>query len=56
MTLSRLAVERLEDGLEPQQAAEDTIETFADLTDSTAGVIVLDDAGRVGSAYNSQAM
>lgn len=56
VTLSRRAVQALEAGHSAQQAAESTIEAFADLTGSTAGVILLDDEGRVGSAYNSAAM
>ena len=56
VTLSREAVGHLESGLEPQAAADAAIEAFADLTGSTAGLIVLDGEGRAGSAYNSQAM
>lgn len=56
VTLSRMAVERLEAGDSPQKAAEHTIERFEELTDSTAGIIVLDSEGRAGSAYNSAAM
>lgn len=56
VTLSRLAVERLEAGDSPQKAAEHAIEQFEELTDSTAGIIVLDSEGRAGSAYNSAAM
>ncbi|HET7323816.1 MAG TPA: isoaspartyl peptidase/L-asparaginase [Halococcus sp.] len=56
VTLSRLAVEYLEAGDSPQEAAECAIEEFEELTGSTAGIIVLDSEGRAGSAYNSAAM
>ncbi len=56
VTLSREAVRHLEAGRNPQEAAECAIEEFEDLTDSTAGIIVLDSEGRAGSAYNSAAM
>lgn len=56
VTLSRLAVDRLEAGDDPQTAAEHAIEELADVTDSEAGVIVLDHEGTAGSAYNTAAM
>ncbi|MGN8213544.1 isoaspartyl peptidase/L-asparaginase [Halococcus salifodinae] len=56
MTLSRLAVERLEAGDSPETAAEHAIDELAVETDGGAGIIVLDDEGRVGSAYNTDAM
>jgi beta-aspartyl-peptidase (threonine type) len=56
VTLSRLATERLEAGDGPQEAAERAIGKFEEVTDSTAGIIVLDSEGRAGSAYNSAAM
>lgn len=55
-TLAREAVRRLEAGENPQEAATNAIKEFEELTDSTAGIIVLDDEGRAGSAYNSAAM
>jgi beta-aspartyl-peptidase (threonine type) len=55
-TLAREAVRRLEVGEGPEEAATNAIEEFEDQTASTAGIIVLDSAGRVGSAYNSAAM
>jgi beta-aspartyl-peptidase (threonine type) len=55
-TLAREAVRRLEDGESPEEAATNAIEEFEELTTSTAGLIVLDRAGRAGSAYNSAAM
>ena len=55
-TLAREAVRRLEAGENPREAAANVIGEFEELTDSTAGIIVLDDEGRTGSAYNSAAM
>ena len=56
VTLSRLAVDHLENGVSAQDAADQAIEEFAELTDSTAGIIVCDRNGDTGSAYNSQLM
>jgi len=55
VTLSRLAVDRLEEGETPEEAAENAIEEFESLTGSTAGIIVCD-GEEVGSAYNSDGM
>ncbi|WP_435077314.1 isoaspartyl peptidase/L-asparaginase [Halococcus sp. AFM35] len=55
-TLAREAVRRLEDGEGPTEAAENVLEAFEEQTASTAGIIVLDESGRAGSAYNSAAM
>ncbi|EMA40398.1 peptidase T2 asparaginase 2 [Halococcus morrhuae DSM 1307] len=55
-TLAREAVRRLEDGEHPTDAAANAIDEFERLTGSTAGVIVLDESGQTGSAYNSAAM
>jgi len=55
VTLSRLAVDRLEAGESPEEAAEGAIEEFEAITDSTAGIIVCDGQA-VGSAYNSDGM
>jgi isoaspartyl peptidase/L-asparaginase-like protein (Ntn-hydrolase superfamily) len=55
-TLSRRAVELLEDGHTAPAAAEQAIEEFGDLVEGTAGVIVADAAGRTGSAYDSESM
>lgn len=54
--LARAAVERLESGQQPQNAAEAAIESFADDAVGTAGVIVLDTDGNAGRSYNSDAM
>jgi beta-aspartyl-peptidase (threonine type) len=56
VTLAREAVRRLETGEGPVEAATNAIEEFEERTASTAGIIVLDRAGRAGSAYNSAAM
>lgn len=56
VTLSRQAVFHLEGGASAQEAADRSIEEFADLTDSTAGIIVCDREGETGSAYNSELM
>lgn len=55
-TLARRAVRRIEEGERPNEAAEGAIEEFEALTDSTAGVIVLDRDGNRGSAFNAAAM
>jgi beta-aspartyl-peptidase (threonine type) len=55
VTLSRRAVRHLEAGRDAETAAELAIEEFAEVTGSSAGVIV---AGResLGSAFNSEGM
>ncbi|WP_435176245.1 isoaspartyl peptidase/L-asparaginase [Halorussus sp. AFM4] len=55
-TLTRRAVRHLESGRDAQTAADLAIEEFAELTGSSAGVIVLDRDGTAGSAFNSDAM
>ena len=55
VTLSRLAVDALEDGHDAQTAAETAMARFDDVTGSSAGIIVCTDAG-VGSAFTSEAM
>lgn len=56
VTLARRAVGHLEMGRSAGDAAELAIEELADYTGSEAGVIVLDNDGGVGEAYNSAAM
>jgi isoaspartyl peptidase/L-asparaginase-like protein (Ntn-hydrolase superfamily) len=56
VTLSRLAVEHLEEGRTAAEAAELAIEAFEATTGSRAGVIVLGSDGDHGSAFNSDAM
>ena len=55
-TLTRRAVRHLETGFDAQAAADRAVEEFAELTGSSAGVIVLDRDGNAGSAFNSEAM
>ena len=56
VTLARRAVDHLELGRDPQEAAELAIEEFEDITGSDAGVVVMDAEGYAGSAFNSAAM
>jgi isoaspartyl peptidase/L-asparaginase-like protein (Ntn-hydrolase superfamily) len=56
VTLSRVAVDHLEDGADAQEAADSAIEYFAEHTDGEAGVIVAGTDGTVGSAFNSASM
>ncbi len=55
-TLSRRAVDFLEDGHDAQTAAETAIEAFGDLAAGVAGLIVLTPDGDTGSAYDSDSM
>jgi len=55
-TLTRRAVRHLESGDDAQTAADRAVAEFAELTGSSAGVIVLDGDGNAGSAFNSEAM
>ena len=55
VTLSRRAVDLLDDGLDAQAAADRAIDEFEAITDSGAGVIVLGDEG-AGSAFNTEGM
>jgi beta-aspartyl-peptidase (threonine type) len=55
VTLSRRAVDHLDDGLDAQAAADRAIAEFEALTGSGAGVIVLGDDG-AGSAFNTDGM
>lgn len=54
--LARRAVAGLADGLSAQRAADRALAEFEDLTDSTAGLIVLGADGDAGAAFNSAAM
>ena len=56
VTLARRAVDHLEMGRDATAAADLAMEEFADLTGSTAGVIVADNTGGTGAAFNSEAM
>ncbi|WP_435074713.1 isoaspartyl peptidase/L-asparaginase [Halorubrum sp. HHNYT27] len=55
VTLSRRAVDFLDEGLDAQRAADRAIDEFESITGSDAGVIVLDDDG-AGSAFNTDGM
>lgn len=54
--LARRAVDAVEDGDDPQTAAERMIRGFGSETGEQAGVIVLDSDGRTGSSFNSDGM
>ena len=54
--LARRVVDAVEDGDDPQTAAERTIRGFGTETGEQAGVIVIDRDGRTGSAFNSDGM
>jgi len=56
LTLSRRAVDRLEDGEDAQVAAEAAIAEYGELVDGSAGVILLTPDGDAGRAFNSDAM
>jgi beta-aspartyl-peptidase (threonine type) len=55
VTLSRRAVQYLEDGTDAGTAARNAIDDFGDLTEGSAGVIVLGEES-AGRAFNSDAM
>ena len=55
-TLTRRAVRHLENGLSAQEAAERAIEELGELTGEGAGVIVLDNDGGYGEAFNTEGM
>lgn len=56
VTLSRRAVDHLELGRDPQDAADLAIEEYEELTGGKAGIIVMNRDGAVGSAFNTEAM
>jgi isoaspartyl peptidase/L-asparaginase-like protein (Ntn-hydrolase superfamily) len=56
VTLARRTVDHLEAGRDAADAADLAIEEFADITGSTAGVIVMGNDGSTGEAFNSDAM
>ncbi|MEF8780217.1 MAG: isoaspartyl peptidase/L-asparaginase [Haloferacaceae archaeon] len=55
VTLSRRAVELLEDGLDAQAAADRAIAEFEEVTGSGAGIVLLGESG-AGSAFNTDGM
>lgn len=54
--LCRDAIDRLETGADPQAAADGAVARLGEETGGHAGVIVADDQGRVGRAYNTGGM
>ncbi len=54
--LARRVVDAIEDGDDPETAAQRIIRGFGTETGEEAGVIVIDDDGRTGSAFNSAGM
>lgn len=56
LMLAREAVDRLEDGLSPDEAAASAIDFFTDRSPGNAGVILLTPAGEAGYAYSSDLM
>ena len=54
--LARQVVDAIEDGDDPQTAADRSIRGFEAATDAQAGIIAVDRDGRTGSAYNSAMM
>ncbi|MGY5851985.1 MAG: isoaspartyl peptidase/L-asparaginase family protein [Candidatus Thorarchaeota archaeon] len=56
VVLSRMAVLYVEDGLDPQAAAEKGMHLFETKTASEAGIIVVDKSGTYGKATNAKAM
>lgn len=55
-TLARQAVDLLDAGRGPQEAADTAIADFGEAVEGSAGLIVMGDDGAAGSAYNSEAM
>lgn len=56
IALARRAMEALEAGLLPQQAADRAVQTLSDRVPGSAGLIVLNNAGQVGFAYSTKRM
>jgi len=55
-TMAREAVRRLEAGHDPESAAEKSVTALESETGAHAGIILADNQGRVGSAYNTELM
>jgi beta-aspartyl-peptidase (threonine type) len=55
-TLARNAVELLRDGKDPTRAAHTAVQLLQQRTGSEAGLILIDQLGRIGHAYNTPAM
>lgn len=56
VTLSRRTARHIERGCDADEATTRALESFAELTGSTAGIIAIDARGTLGSAYNSAEM
>jgi len=56
VTLSRRAVDLLDERADAQAAADAAVDEFGDLVDGSAGVILLTPDGDAGVAYDSEAM
>ena len=56
VVLARRAVEAIEQGLDPQTAAQTALAFLAQRTGGWAGLIVLNQHGQVGAAFNSARM
>lgn len=54
--MARDAVQLLQDGIEPREAAHKAIETLEELTGSTGGLILIDRTGKIGYARNTTHM
>jgi beta-aspartyl-peptidase (threonine type) len=54
--MARGAVQLLQDGIEPTEAAGVALENLAELTGSTAGLILIDARGRIGFGRNTTHM
>ena len=54
--MARDAVQLLQDGIEPTEAAGMALDNLAELTGSTAGLILVDAVGRVGFVRNTTHM
>ncbi|MFQ5778029.1 MAG: isoaspartyl peptidase/L-asparaginase, partial [Terriglobia bacterium] len=56
VVLAKAASDLLAEGLEPQAAAEQALARLTDRTAGKGGLIVLDRAGRVGTAFTTPRM
>ena len=55
-TLAKTAVELLHDGKDPTWAAQTAVQLLQQRTGGEAGLILIDQFGRIGYAYNTPAM
>ena len=56
VVMARDAVQLLQDGLDPNEAAAMALENLVELTASTAGLILIDAHGRIGFGRNTTHM